>query len=150
MRRDGLLEGSSSEPFTQSNTMKTTVTKPVEIEVTHVRIVAPVNYGEEEMPYDFPLRKDDIWEATVNVDTGIIEGWPQGQTADVHLCVKDSGSYYLMDLAQEVALIEEDYVPHGLIPGSYGDYIILKIDASGKITNWPAKPKVSAFFPTED
>jgi len=30
------------------------------------------------------------------------------------------------------------------------DYVMLKIDSGGVITNWPKSPDVSAFFPRED
>ena len=47
-----------------------------------------------------------------------------------------------------IADIVQDYVPHGVVPGEYGDYVILKID-KGRIVNWPAKPDVSEFFNQE-
>ena len=39
----------------------------------------------------------------------------------------------------------QDYVPHGLVPGEWGDYVHLKIDATGKITNWPTKISLADF-----
>jgi phosphoribosylformylglycinamidine (FGAM) synthase PurS component len=61
--------------------------------------------------------------------------------------VRDRGSYTLLDpQMQTIAKIEQDYVPHGVIPGSYGDYIELDIDANGKIRNWPKSFDLHEFF----
>ena len=66
--------------------MKVTIQVPKEIEVTHILIDVPVEYGDEDIPYDFPLRVKlpqthprltaDRWVADVNIDTGKIAGWP--------------------------------------------------------------------------
>ena len=45
-----------------------------------------------------------------------------------------------------VGSMEQEYVPHGVVPGEYGDYIHLNIDSDGTIANWPKKPNVKAFF----
>jgi oxalate decarboxylase/phosphoglucose isomerase-like protein (cupin superfamily) len=128
--------------------MKFTVTKPVEIDITHVLIVAPINYEEEEMPNDFPLRENNFWRALVEIETGRILHWPAtGAGHEVYLTVKDTGTYTLLGPdGKEVAKIEQDYVPHGVVPGKYGDVINLTINTEGVITNWPKRPKVSAFF----
>ena len=126
--------------------MKNTINKPTEVEITHVKISVHVRYDEEQIPKNFPLRRGDIWEALVNIDTGVISGWPQGKPAEMHLKVCDGGTYTLLSPSGEVlAAIENDYVPNALIPGEYGNYIHLIIDATGKITNWPGKPDVSEF-----
>lgn len=129
--------------------MKAHVTRKVEIEVATVDISVAVRYGDEDMPYDFPKRSGDVWSITVDIDTGTIRNWPN-YVANVHMKVCDCGTYTLRDQAgKEVAKIVQDYVPHGLIPGEYGDYIIMAIDACGVITNWPKKPNVDEFFPEE-
>jgi hypothetical protein len=122
--------------------MKATVTKPVEIEITHVLIDVPVNYGTEEMPEDFPLRIGDGWKAKVEIDTGRIIDWPATNAgSEVYLTVKDGGTYKLFGPdGKEVAAREENYVPHGVVPGEYGDTIELRINAEGIITNWPKRP----------
>lgn len=126
--------------------MKTTMMVETEVNITHVRISADVRYGDEQMPYDFPGRHGDIWEATVNIDTAQIEGWPKADAKRVHLKVVDGGTYTLLDSGKVVATLENDYVPHGVVPGEYGDYLILDINAHGVITNWPKCPDVSKFF----
>lgn len=128
--------------------MKTKVMKEVEIEIALVDINVAVRYGDEDMPYDFPGRNGETWGVRVNVDTGQILNWPAGTPYDLHMKVCDQGSYYLYSTSQlEVASIENDYVPHGLIPGSYGDYLEFTILSDGTIENWPATPDVSEFFP---
>ena len=126
--------------------MKLTANRQEEIEVTHVVIELPVRYGDEDMPFDFPLRDGDTWSAKVNIDTGEIEGWPKGRTGEFYMKVCDSGVYTLLGPDGVVAKVENDYVPHGVIPGQYGDYVSLDIDAAGIITNWPDDPDLSAFI----
>ena len=127
--------------------MKVTIQVPKEIEVTHILIDVPVEYGEEDIPNDFPLRKGDNWTARINIDTGKIEGWPADAGAqEIYMKVCDRGTYVLYSNEEKVATREDDYVPNAVIPGEYGDYIDLQIAADGTITNWPKKPDVSAFF----
>jgi hypothetical protein len=127
--------------------MKFTVTKPVEIDIKYVRIAVPIRYGDEDIPYPFPGRIGDMFDITVCIETGKIVAWldchPGG---DIYMKVVDCGLYYLLDASFGiVASIENDYVPHGVVPGDYGDYIDLKI-VDGVIVNWPKKIDVSAFF----
>ncbi len=130
--------------------MKFTVQRPVEIDIKFVRIEAAVRYEEEDIPNDFPFRIGDMWNVLVDIETGIIIDWPQGRTADVHMKVCDEGSYYLLDAKKNVvASIEQDYVPNGIVPGSYGDYIEMTILEDGRIKEWPKKPKMDEFFGDE-
>ena len=132
--------------------MKVTVRKPVEVDVKYLEIVVPVRYGEEQMPLGFPMRENDTWQVTIDVDTGIVENWPRHSKwslapVEVHLKVVDEGCYYLYDAdRQQVAAIEEDYVPHGFVPDMCGDYIVLTIEPDGHIKEWRKEPDVSAFF----
>ena len=128
--------------------MNVTVMKPVEISVHYVEVMVPVRYEEEDIPNDFPLRKGDTWKATICIDDGLIIGWPKDHKSErMHMKVTDSGVYRLLDIdRKEVAIIECDYVPHGLVPGEYGDYLILDINEHGVITNWPKNPNLDDFF----
>lgn len=134
--------------------MKETITRPAEIEVTHVKVSIPAD-DEEDFPPGMPLVENGRWVATINIDTGTIEDWPQGSSWSLFSKVRDSGIYILLnknvphESLQYVAQIHQDYVPNYLIPGEYGDYIDLKIDPSGKILNWPKSPSIRDFFPTE-
>ncbi len=122
-------------------------TREREIEVAFVKVSVPVRYDEEDIPNDFPLRKGDVWEAIINADTGEIQGWPQHPACLLHMKVVDEGSYYLLDENKnQIAALVQEYVPHGIIPGEYGDYIVFEISETGRITNWKTRPDVTAFF----
>lgn len=127
--------------------MKIKVPVLTEITIVSIRVELGVNYDEEDIPNDFPLRTGDLWKAVINIDTGEIDGWPKGQSGRVQMKVTDSGSYFLIDDSGKiVAKRESDYVPHGIIPGEYGDYVDLQINESGIITNWPKPVDLTAFF----
>ena len=127
--------------------MKLIIKKPTEIEIDSVRICVAVRYDDEDMPNDFPLRRGDIWDATVKIDTGEIAGWPKGKTAEIYMKICDEGKYQLLDASGKmIAERVNEYVPHGVVPGKYGDYINLVINADGIITNWPKHPDVDVFF----
>lgn len=127
--------------------MKLQIPTTKEVNITRVRLALPVRYDDEDIPYDFPLRDGEMWTADVDIDTGKIHGWPKGQVGHIrNMKVCDGGVYVLYDDAGNEVARREDYVPHGLVPGEYGDYVSLKIDETGTITNWPKNPKLSAFF----
>lgn len=125
--------------------------REVEIDVDHVIITVPARYDEEDIPNDFPLRHGDIWSATVDIDTGKVDGWPKGKSGVLSMKVVDEGVYELRSSRGErEAVLDGDYVPHGLIPGEFGDYIKLEINEDGVITNWPKEPDLSRFFDNGD
>lgn len=129
--------------------MKTIVKIEQEIDIKYVKVHLPVRYDDEDMPYDFPLRSGDWWDALIDIDSGKIIDWPQGKTGDFYMKVCDKGSYYLLDANQkEIAKIEEDYVPNQLLPPNdgYGDYVCLVISEDGSITNWYPRPSFKNFF----
>ena len=134
--------------------MKVKVKVEKEIEVTHIRITLPVRYGTEDILNDFPLRNGEVWQAMVEMDTGRILDWPDDprfQQCHLEMKVVDEGTYILYDYSsddfEEVAKLQ-DYVPHGVVPGEWSDYVYLDID-KGVITNWPKKPDLDAFFDSE-
>jgi len=95
----------------------------------------------------FPGLAGGILTLEIDIETGVIKNWPDGQEHSAYMKVCDTGSYYLNDSdGHTVAQIEENYVPNLLIPGDYGDYINLKVDGSGKIDKWPSSPDISEFF----
>lgn len=134
--------------------MKKIVLTHVEIDVKSVVIDVPVIYGDEEIPYDFPLRyglKSERWRAVVDVDFGKIENWPEGKgTLSMTIKVCDSGTYTLLDQNGNRLKTIHDYVPNKLIPGEYGDYIKLVINEEGILTNWPKHPSLSDFYESND
>lgn len=118
--------------------MELTVKVEKTINVAAVRVVLPVKYGDEDMPYDFPFRKGEQWEIVIDVDTGKIRDWPQGLAYELSMKVTDGGSYYLLDEKGEVVAAREQSYVLGMIPGSYGDYVLLHINPDGTIGNWDA------------
>lgn len=137
--------------------MFTTIKVKKEVDIRSVLIdISPRYIGdsdEDDMPLDFPLLNiaEGKWQATVDIDSGKIDGWPAGDAREMHVKVCDAGSYHLLDAeGNKIASIENNYVPNDLIPGSYGDYVELSIDENGVITNWPEDPDVSAFFESDE
>lgn len=118
-----------------------------EVEAKYLSMTVVVRYGDEDMPYDAPLRSGDSWSAVIDLDDARIENWPEGQTLLIdNMKVCDSGTYILLDADRnEIACIEECYVPSALLPGDCGDYLTLNIAETGKITNWLKRPNLSDF-----
>lgn len=121
--------------------MKITIAKPLEVEIKFVRVVANFRYvgddDDDDVPSDFPLLKGDTWEATIDLETGRILDWPEGEERKLFTKVYDEGSYYLLDADQNIVMARENnYVPHCVIPGEYGDYIKMTIGGGGIIANW--------------
>lgn len=136
--------------------MKATVKIEKEVEIRTVIIdIAPRYIGDSEdddMPTDFPMlnKQKTAWIASVNIDTGEIDGWPAGDARKMQVKVCDAGIYSLIDTEGNQVAKFSGYVPHGVVPGSYGDYVELSIDECGVITNWPKHPDISEFFSDED
>ena len=115
--------------------MKLIVNKPSEIDAVAIRVVLPVNYGDEDMATDFPNRKGDIWEAVIDIESGKIRMWDGGKK-QFFMKVCDAGSYFLLDQKNNpLAAIEGNYVPQ-CIPGQDGDYVDFKIAEDGTIDKW--------------
>jgi len=126
--------------------MKLTIIDRREVNVKYLSLSVAVQYDDEDMPHDAPLRYEDLWEAVIDLDTHAIEGWPQGKTLAFDMKVRDQGTYILLDADRsEVARMENEYVPSRLLPGDYGDYLYLNIDETGKITNWKEDANLSDF-----
>ena len=122
-----------------------------EVEVSAIRIEVAVRYEEEDIPNDFPLRDGEMWRATVEMNTGKIKDWPVGKSGRLQMKVCDEGTYTLLDAeGKTIASIEQDYIPNKVVPGEYGDYIDLKIDENGIVTNWFKEPDFRAFFNRDD
>lgn len=98
-----------------------------------------------------PCREGGLWCPLINIETGEIINWSKGTTANIHYKVCDAGSYYLQDeYGKDVLSIEDDYVPNKLIPGEYGDYIIMNIDINGNIKEWKTPANLSDFLNEEE
>lgn len=117
--------------------MKAIVLVKTEVDARFVSVQVAVRYGDEDIPNDFPLRDGDMWRGIIDIDAGMILDWPKGEAGRLQMKVCDQGTYELLDAGRNsIAIIEDDYVPNDLLPGEYGDYVDLRIDRDGKITNW--------------
>lgn len=97
-----------------------------------------------------PFKQGDLWRVKIDLNTGVIEDWPEGTTAETHYKVCDAGSYKILDENGEVVTELDGYVPSMMCPegSGYGDYVIMKIDETGKIANW--KVDFDEFLNTDD
>ncbi len=117
---------------------KVTMLVEREVEVNRVEIEVPVYPEKEYMPSNFPFIRGGIWNPRIDADTGQILNWPAGAKGrDLHMKVRDEGTYRCFQNDEEVHTTVEDYVPSYMPGNHYGDYVILDIDDSGKIKNWP-------------
>jgi hypothetical protein len=139
--------------------MKFTVKQPTEVEIRFIDIGFPVDsedIGENNLADLIDPQHPNWLEFRVEIDTGRIQdfrGNPD-ESYDLFVKVVDQGVYQLIDEKGSVlAELDREYVPHGIVPGEYGDYIALKIHGGrGIITNWPKGDDidVSDFFKGED
>lgn len=87
-----------------------------------------------------PFAIDGRWQPVLDLEKGVIVGWPDGLVADIHFKVCDDGSYWLSrdgiekDLKWGGYYVPNDYLCHG--DNGYGDYIIMKINKDGAIENY--------------
>ena len=115
---------------------------------TKLIVKASVRYWEDskingvedtENGDNMPCKQGDLWCPEINIETGIIENWEIGKTANIHYKVSDCCSWVIQDSNGRVIYFQDDgYVPDTLCPAErgYGDYIIMNIDENGQIDKW--------------
>lgn len=131
--------------------MKVTVYKPVELEIHTVRIEVELHDDVSESLPNHLFNDDGELDLLIEVDTGKVVSWQGSEPVNIYDKVNDNGVYTLFGTdGLEVGKIDNYYVPNDLIPGDYGDYINLEINADGVITNWPKHPNVLQFSPEKD
>jgi len=117
------------------------------IDIRFVKMEIAVRYEEEDIPSNFPGRNGDVLTMTFDVQTGEILDFPKETEADIYMKVCDEGTYTLLDGdRKEIKKITNDYVPNGIVPGEFGDYVALKIK-DGFITNLVKQPHLKDFYP---
>ena len=86
------------------------------------------------------------WRLIINIETGRILNWQQGNTASVHYKVCDGFACCFTDNSSESILDYDGYVPSFMcLKGEPdGDYIIMDIDENGYIKDWDSS-KVKKF-----
>lgn len=107
---------------------------------------ATVNGQEDTNGTLMPFRFGDKWCPVIRLADGWIVNWPEDTTADVHFKVCDQGEYWLATEGGRVAkwvghYVPDDFLCHG--DTGYGDYIIFKVGADGKIEGWQ-QPAIEA------
>lgn len=126
--------------------MKVLVNQKNETNVVTVRVSAGVRYFEDaelngkdiENDSDFPDRVGNLWCPVIDIDTGVILGWPENTIASIHFKVCDNFQYDIVNEDGKVIHAAVGYVPRFMCPedNGYGDYIIMKIDEKGRINKW--------------
>ena len=53
--------------------------------------------GVEDIDKNMPCIDGDLWKPLINLETGIIENWIIGNTADIYYKSCDQNSFYLLD-----------------------------------------------------
>ena len=83
----------------------------------------------------YKSRKEWRWQPTIDVENGVIVGWPKGTDAQIYDKPADDCAVILNGRN----LNEGEYVPAFLRPGNDdSDYIVMDIDAEGRIAGWDA------------
>lgn len=124
--------------------MKFTITRPVEMEISRIRIDCP--YDEDDEVPSYVRENCNNFQCFINLESGVMSYPKNIGPATVHIKAVDRGTYTLIGNDGCYVAELQDYVPHGVVPGSYGDYIELEIDEHNKVTNWPKQIDVSEFF----
>lgn len=128
--------------------MKIRVTRTVDVEVRFLQASCAVRYWEDaevdgvadEDGSLIPCRNGENWEPLIDLETGVILNWMKGKAADIHYKVCDAGEYALLDADKRMVTKIEGYVPEIMAPAEngYGDYVIMSVDADGRIDDWRA------------
>ena len=96
--------------------------------------------GSEDEDGKMPLIRFQMWNPVIELETGKILNWPEGNTAEINYKVCDSGEYWLLDEQKNKILKWKGYyVPDDILctkRNGYGDYIIFDIQEDGTIKNW--------------
>jgi len=118
------------------------------MKATYLEVSAKVQYWEDAVVNgDFdktggkiPFKKGDLWCPVIRLKDGVIDEWNKGDVAHFYFKVCDAGEYFLLDENKKrIAKWGDYYVPDDLLcigENGYGDYIIFKVDADGRIEGW--------------
>lgn len=121
--------------------MEVTVMTPMKVKLDAVRVTCRVRYDEEMEGIPARLVDGDRLEITIGLDTGVVQDWPAGERADIHVKVVDEGCYELLSGPDVFAVAEDCYVPDWMPGDHYGDYLILKVDEGGLVDGWEPSPE---------
>lgn len=124
--------------------MKATIKVEKDFEIKQILVKAGVIHYEDSTVNGVLDENGDLiscregydWCPLIDVDTGKICNLEYGKTADVHYKVCDDGEYIFIDEDGCDLFKIGGYVPNEVIPGDFGDYIIMTIDEYGYIKEW--------------
>lgn len=127
-------------------TMEISVTRIEKVQVESLKVEADVRYWEDAEVNGLadddgtfiPCRVGDAWCPVIDLETGVIAGWPENTIASIHYKVCDAGRYALLDGEGREVVVKDGYVTGIMSPGGqgYGDYIIMNVGPTGIIENW--------------
>ena len=127
--------------------MKIKINKPTIADVKYLKAVIEgvdhrdweLNYNELETmeQHPFHTNKRNI-EFSVELETGKVLGWAEGNRMETWDKVRDQGVYSLCDADFNEVVSYDGYVPNMLDRrgDGYGDYLQFVIDEKGYIQNW--------------
>ena len=127
--------------------MKVTINKSIDFEAKYLQVEAHVRYWEDSLINgkedtedgdNIPCKDGENWSPKINIDTGVIENWEVGKTADIHYKVCDECRVKVLDVLENTIFEQDDYVPSILCPREegFGDYIMMDISSNGSIQLW--------------
>lgn len=126
--------------------MKFRKTIEMKIPAKYLQMDVPILH-EEDMPEGYPFMFGNTWRPIIDIETGQICHFPaKSEPQNLYIKVSDNGRYTLHDKNFTCLHRYEGYVPNKFIPGEFGDYIALKIDEYGNITNWPKEICLDELF----
>lgn len=129
--------------------MEISVIRVEKVQVKSLKVEADVRYWEDaevngvtdESGEAIPCRVGNSWSPVIDLETGVIAGWPENTIARIHYKVCDAGRYALLDSKGKEVVVKDGYVPGIMSPGGqgYGDYIIMNVGPTGIIENWDSR-----------
>ena len=109
--------------------MNITILKPTTVSVKFIEIVVEVEYGDEDIPYDFPGRSGTKAMWMIDIDEKRILDYENEKNVSLDMKV-DGGTYTLIDEnGEDVVKLTKEYAPHGL--SKSGVYLTFDIDKDG-------------------
>lgn len=96
--------------------------------------------GQEDTDKNMPCIDGEYWKPLIDIETGRIVNWEEGNEASIHYKCCDDGIYKLLDENKNEITSIEGYVPRIMCPkeNGYGDYVIMDIKKNGEISDWKA------------
>ncbi len=106
--------------------MKVEVYKLTEVEIHSVRIEVELHDAVSENLPNHLFNDDGELDLLIEVDTGKVVSWQGNEPVSIYDNIRNNGVYTLFDkCGDEVASLDNYYIPHDLIPGKEVNISIL-------------------------